>query len=367
MISRILIDNYRCFEQASLEPGSLTLLLGPNGAGKSAVFDVLFKIRQLVVDGSSVSKLFPGSTRTRWQDRSTQTLELEMHGPDGTYVYRLVIRHGRGEDGFIEHEELLHDGRDLYAFSKEEVTVRPDSGGVRSRFPAGGKVSPLSNLPQKYRSTQLAWVTKRLADIWVFRPVPQLLEAVAHEGEGGFLERELSNFASWLLAMQAARPAFSRGLKKDLRIVLEGFRDYEFERQGRGSHLLQFVFTSPRRRGRITFAFNELSEGQRALVVLYALLHAVAGTTSTLCIDEPENFLSPREIQPWLNRLMDETEAGSQAMLISHNPGIIDFLAPTRGLLLEREGGGSARIRPVSTDGSGLPFSELLARGWLDG
>ncbi|WNG42941.1 AAA family ATPase [Archangium minus] len=368
MITRIFADNYRCFERATLEPGALTLLLGPNGAGKSAVFEVLFKLRQLVVDGSPVASLFPDSTRTRWLGKSTQTFELGLRGPDGAaYTYRLAIRHERGQDSFIEREEILHENRVRYSFSGEEVKVWPWTGGVAFTFPAGSKVSPLSNLPSKYRSEGLSRVIDRLAHIWVFRPVPQTLDTVAREGKGGFLERDLSNFASWLLAMHDVRATFSRDLKRSLRIVLEGFRDYEFEQQGRGSHLLQFSFASPRRRGRVVFAFNELSEGQRALVVLYALLHAVSGEASTLCIDEPENFLSPREIQPWLNRLMDETEAGGQALLISHNPGLIDFLAPTQGLLLEREGGGPARVRPVPADGGGLPVSELLARGWVDG
>jgi ABC-type cobalamin/Fe3+-siderophores transport system ATPase subunit len=372
MITRLLIDNYRCFEQATIEPGALTLLLGPNGAGKSAVFEVLFKLRQLVVDGSPVSSLFPDSTRTRWLGGRTQKFELGLRGPDGgDYVYRLSIDHERGDGAAIQEEELRYGGLLVYKFTGEEVFLHiPAAGETLAEniaFPAGDKVSPLSNLPKKFRSKALAWVLSRMARIWVFRPVPQTLDAVAREGKGDFLERELSNFASWLLAMQTARATFSRNLKRSLRIVLEGFRDYDFEQQGRGSHLLQFSFASPRRRGRVVFAFNELSEGQRALVVLYALLHAVSGEASTLCIDEPENFLSPREIQPWLNRLMDETEAGGQALLISHNPGLIDFLAPTQGLLLEREGGGPARVRPVPSNGEGLAVSELLARGWIDG
>lgn len=367
MITRLLIDNYRCFEQATFEPGALTLLLGPNGAGKSAVFEVLFKLRQLIVDGSHVASLFPDSTRTRWLDRSTQTFELGLRGPEGgDYVYRLSINHERGDGAFIEQEELRYGGLRVYMFTGEEVFLHIPAGETIA-FPAGDRVSPLSNLPKKFRSKALAWVLSRMARIWVFRPVPQTLEAVAREGKGDFLERDLSNFASWLLTMQAARTTFSRNLKRSLRIVLEGFRDYDFEQQGHGSHLLQFSFAAPRRRGRVVFAFNELSEGQRALVVLYALLHAVSGESSTLCIDEPENFLSPREIQPWLNRLMDETESGGQAMLISHNPGLIDLLAPTQGLLLEREGGGPARVRPVPSNGAGLSVSELLARGWVDG
>ncbi len=61
MITRLLIDNYRCFEQATLEPGSLTLLLGPNGAGKSAVFEVMFKLRQLVCPSATSDVRVPAS------------------------------------------------------------------------------------------------------------------------------------------------------------------------------------------------------------------------------------------------------------------------------------------------------------------
>jgi predicted ATPase len=38
MLTRLLVENYRCFEQAVIEPGPLALLLGPNGAGKSTEF-----------------------------------------------------------------------------------------------------------------------------------------------------------------------------------------------------------------------------------------------------------------------------------------------------------------------------------------
>src|SRR5688500_18702133 len=71
MIKRILIENYRCFEKAVIEPDSLALLVGPNGAGKSTVFEVLFKIRQLVTGNGSVSELFPDNTRTRWGREAT--------------------------------------------------------------------------------------------------------------------------------------------------------------------------------------------------------------------------------------------------------------------------------------------------------
>src|ERR1035438_8231016 len=52
--------------------------------------------------------------------------------------------------------------------------------------------------------------------------------------------------------------------------------------------------------GGTQFRFNELSEGQRCLICLYAILHFVLAKGHTAILDEPDNFVSLREIQPWL-------------------------------------------------------------------
>ncbi len=363
MIKRILIENYRCFEKAVIEPDSLALLVGPNGAGKSTVFEVLFKIRQLVTGNGSVSELFPDNTRTRWGREATQRFELELGGPRGDATYRLVLC--QGDDVQIDKEEILYEGELLYTFSREEVTIHSQEEAAEYRFPAGDKLSPLSNLPKRLRSTRLVSVIERIFQIWVFRPVPHTLAPFTNS-RADFLEPDLSNFASWLHRLLTVRPSLRRILKPSLRIVLEGFLDFKFQPLGR-SKILMFMFASPRRRREsVLFGFDELSEGQRALFVLYTLVHAIAGEATTLCIDEPEGFLSPREIQPWLNLVMEKTGENGQAILISHNPGLIDLLASSNGILLDRERGGPVRVRSVPGDDSGLPVSELISRGWLE-
>jgi predicted ATPase len=368
MLTHFLVENYRCFERATIEPGPLALLVGPNGAGKSTVFDALWNIRQLVVAGGNASDLFPDSTRTRWGRQRIQQFELGFRGPDGDYTYRLAIRHDKGaQSGHIEREEILYGRKPLYTFFREEVAIHAHEKSAGHGFPAGNKISPLSNLPLQVRSKRLDEVTSRISRIWVFRPVPPKLDALT-KSRGDFLERDLANFSSWLLALHKGRPSLKRALKQSLQIVLEGFLDYQFPKWGRETNVLMFLFSSPRSRSRsdvIHFSFDELSEGQRALVVLYALLHAIPDQ-ATLCIDEPEEFLSPREVQPWLNRLMEKTDEGGQAILISHNPGLIDLLAPSNGIFLAREQGGPVQVQTRSHDESGLPVSELMARGWLE-
>ena len=111
--------------------------------------------------------------------------------------------------------------------------------------------------------------------------------------------------------------------------------------------------------------FDELSDGQRVLLMLYTLL-ATATDDCTICIDEPENFLALREINPWLNLLLERTQTQRcQAVLISHHPELINALAVGSGRWIDRTGDAESRAQTISENGSGLSVAELVARGWL--
>ena len=51
-------DNFRCLVNFELRLGRIVLLLGPNGAGKSTIFDLLERLRRLVVDGARIDDCF---------------------------------------------------------------------------------------------------------------------------------------------------------------------------------------------------------------------------------------------------------------------------------------------------------------------
>ena len=49
--------------------------------------------------------------------------------------------------------------------------------------------------------------------------------------------------------------------------------------------------------------FDVVSDGQRTLIVLYALLVDIGAAPRTVLLDEPENYVGLSELQPWLQRL----------------------------------------------------------------
>jgi predicted ATPase len=164
-------------------------------------------------------------------------------------------------------------------------------------------------------------------------------------------------------------------LIQELKQVLPGFDYFKFEAVGEKHRLLKVCFRNEENGEPIEYHFGELSDGQRMLIVLYTLLYSALSDSKsgcTLCLDEPENFLAMSEIQPWLTQLYDACIEGKlQALLISHHPEFMNYLlaSPPSGFWFERQSNRPVRVKPIvfSEQNVGIPASELIARGWVDG
>lgn len=121
----------------------------------------------------------------------------------------------------------------------------------------------------------------------------------------------------------------------------------------------------------IKIRLDELSGGQKNMVIMkHALAMAIAGR-STVLIDEPANFSGLAEIQPFRLRLQNGADEGqTQAVVTSHHPEADDLLAGENGRWLERTPLGPVQISIVSALLAGaqdpaIPLAELVARSWV--
>ncbi len=64
MLSHLYADNFRCLVNFEWTLGRIVLLLGPNGVGKSTLFDLLERLRRLVVDGARIDDGFSSADLT---------------------------------------------------------------------------------------------------------------------------------------------------------------------------------------------------------------------------------------------------------------------------------------------------------------
>jgi predicted ATPase len=155
-------------------------------------------------------------------------------------------------------------------------------------------------------------------------------------------------------------------LFQELKEVIPGFDSFSLKEAGEAK-VLKVLFDAPGSQKRpMAFDFSELSDGQKVLAALYALLFLLKDEGYSLFLDEPDNFVALREIQPWLTALMDACgDSIEQAILISHHPEIIDHLALRSGRWFDRDNNGPARVtHHPKAQVEGLTASETVARGW---
>jgi predicted ATPase len=367
MLTRIYADNFLCLGNFEFRPKRLNLLLGENGSGKTSLFEVLRLIRELVVGGSSVASLFSG-TGTIWDRRDIQSFELDLdsHTHKGTFSYRLEIKRipkPLPELPYIGGECLDFDGKPLYRYRAGQVQLFDDEHEPGPSFPFKAARSFLPNLEEQ--NPKLQWFKTFIAGIHVFQLNPFALDPYSQQDER-HLTFNASNFVSWLRYLSEEKPEAKLECEERLAEIIPGFQRFRFQSVGDQKEL----YASFSREGRDDYelALLSLSEGQRILSILYSVLYGLVGKASVLCFDEPENFISLPEVQPWLQGLRDLVEERSgQALVISHHPEVIDYLAADSAFLFERPAGDLVRVRPWTPDPSKIMKpSEVLVRGGLD-
>ncbi|MEH2405814.1 MAG: AAA family ATPase [Nostoc sp.] len=369
MLKRIYIDNFRGLVNFEMNFDSINLFLGGNGAGKSTVFEVLRKIQIFISGDEKAEGIFKSADCTRWQTLQLQRFELEISGNSGNYKYEFAIRHNQ-DKSHVEYERLWFNNQVLLKSEVGKVQLFSDDYQEVAKAPFP---SPLGSLLWLFTvdsdSTKLAWFTKRMQRFIIVQIIPSLM-LDGSEKEEIHLTSRMENFVSWYryISQYQGKVAELMNVLKD---VLNGFLSFKFEQFSETYRTLKLRFSMEKDRTKIIdYRFSELSDGQKVVIALYTILYCTESEDYTLCIDEPESFLALPEIQPWLIQLYDFCIDGKiQALLISHHPVLINYLlASPIGYWFERQSNAPVRVKTISneeTQNSGLPISELIARGWL--
>ncbi len=371
MLTRLYVDNYKCLVNFETRFRELTLLLGPNGVGKTSVLDVVYALRQLLRGVARVTdaEIFPTRTLTRWQSRPLQVVELDVALEDeaGTILltYRLEIEHEmESRSARILRERLSSKSGPLFDFDLGEVQLYSDNHSEGPLFRADWTESALARVAPTSDNHQLTRFLDFFRKILVCALHPRGFAAES-ASEDALLHRDGHNFTAWYRHLVQERQDLVPDYILALRDVIDGFQGIRLEKVGQETRAFLVAFEEFGKR--IELRLDELSDGQRALIAIYALIHVTAAQGYTLLLDEPDNFIALPEIQPWLMALSDACgEHVLQAILCSHHPELIDYLGSDRGLLLGRETSGVITARPLDASQAegGLKLSELVARGW---
>jgi hypothetical protein len=296
-------------------------------------------------------------------------------------------------------EEVDFSGQPIFRFAKGEVHLFNDRHEDKVQYPFDWYRSALATITERADNTKLSWFKRWLGGLLFISPDPRRMSALA-QTESAFPAIDLSNFADWYRHLRLESD--DRALVDDLRDVIAGFESMDLKEAGLNNRVLMLKLSSvegqgtARRNNSSTtetatttsstttsttttqaagtaqrsypYFFYELSDGQRVLISLYTILHFALRPGATICFDEPDNFIALRELQPWLNKVLDRVEYEDphpQVFIISHHPELLNQMAFQDVLLLDRPGGRHTRARPFDDPSqTGLSPAELIARGW---
>lgn len=358
-VTRIAIDNLACFGALELVPGDSTLLLGANGAGKSTLFDILFHLQALVNQGEAPEGSFPDFQVSA----GNAHVELQVSTRRGEFHYQLELLHHPtgfreltlgplGPDWAIAREELRLNGVALASFSNGTFSGVNVDGAI----PLAEDRSPLSTVRFPEKSDVAAF--KAWAEgIWLLRLEPRRMVASAEEPSDG-LAVSGENFVSWLMGFSRKKEQLSR-VVASIGSSIKGLRELTLERAGRDRVLVAHF------EGGAKVDFDQLSDGQRCLIVLHAVLVLAKRFCTLLLLDEPDAHVTPTEILPLFSALRERVEeAGIQVMVASHHPQVIDLMASDSPWeLVLRDGQASAEPFLVDRSKGVSASRHLLLRG----
>ena len=386
MITRFYVDNYKCLVNFEYKPQPFELIIGANGSGKSTVFEALDKVRQFVAGEADARELFARHSKTAWSFNTTQIFEVDFMSGSIPFRYRLEI--DLSSDSFrVEKEAIQREGQTVVESEWRKVRgwkhddehssdayAEAHRGELRFfTWQEEGLEFPLSSPNQSMMNAfPMLSYGSELSSILLCKLNPPLMISNL-----GSIEERLdvngANFASYYSYVLQQKQSEMFEVISQLREIFPGFESFgasSSDQQGRRKLVVNFSKPAgvvSRINKLIPIPFDDLSDGQRALIVLYTLLFCALDADSTLVIDEPENYIALRELQP-LILLMEERleEIGGQILLISHNQEFINMLTDRdRCIRFYRENNGHTRIAAFNPD-SELTAAEIVARGWED-
>jgi len=359
VLNRIAIDNYKCFVNFELKLDRLQLFMGANGTGKSTVGQLLLALRDMAVNKTNVEQHFRGS-RNRWLKTSTQLAELEVTLKGQVYSYRISIEH-REASVRVGSEYLATNGKEVFSNREGDLEAQPllDIVGPK-HLTYGTNTSAVSVLSGSSEKVQVffEWL-KNLRYHQIFPTVT--LDQNQSERR---LNPDSSNAISWLRWLLQTQPGDYIELRDRLRDCFDGFLDLanrEFPEGERLAVEMEFAGKSA------AVPFAELSDGQRVLILLHAILVFARRSPGLLILDEPENFVGLREIEPWISLLEEAAEEGpAQIVVLSHHPEYLNRLMD-KAILFKRQSNGWPKAERLNREAlPSLPLAELVARGWED-
>lgn len=368
MITRLYANNFRCLVAFDTGFDSFGVLCGPNGSGKSSVFDALRLIRNLAtgdgVLGGDRSQDVPHLEFSNWLERKTQEFELGVAAEGHAFEYTIHIEQKADyEKPRIVMERATCDKKSLFERDLEGVRFQKRDG-TQTGFPLDWRQAALASIQPRGSIAELATLQEAVEKLLILRPNPRGMERES-KAESRRPDLYLTGLTSWYRSLSQDLD-WTIALRDLLQEIWPDFKSLKLIDVGLNTKALQLRFDGSNGGGVGELFFEQLSDGEKALIGLYMVRAALAtGAAQTVLIDEPDNYVGLPELQPWVLSLRELLDDDHQAILISHHPEVLSSAGQASGRYLWRDNHTSpTRIGPLNIP-EGMNPGEAIARGWV--
>jgi ABC-type lipoprotein export system ATPase subunit len=335
---------------------SFGVLCGPNGSGKSSVFDAFRLIRNLgtgdgVLGGDrdhDVSHL----EFTNWQKSDVQEFELGVTSNGHAFEYVIHIQQATdSEKPRIVKERAICDSKILFERDLKGVSFKRPDGTQAGFFPLDWRQAALASIQPEGHLSEVAKLQETMSKLLILRPNPRGMERES-KAELKRPDLYLTGLTSWYRSLSQDLD-WTIALRDLLKEVWPDFKSLKLVDVGLNTKALQLVFNGARGVDSGSLFFNQLSDGEKALIGLYMVRAALATSAAqTVLIDEPDNYVGLPELQPWVLSLRELLDDNHQAVLITHHPEVLSSAGQEHGRYLWRDNHSSpTRIGPAKRTG----------------
>lgn len=369
MITRLYANNFRCLVAFKTDFASFGVLCGPNGSGKSSVFDALLLIRNLAtgdgVLGGDREQDIPNLEFTNWLKSDVQEFELSVTSEGHEFEYVIHIQQAtNSEKPRIMKERATCDRKTLFERDFKGVSFKRPDGTQAGFFPLDWRQAALASIQPEGHLTELARLQEAMAKLLILRPNPRSMERES-KAESKRPDLYLTGLTSWYRSLSQDLD-WAIALRDLLQEIWPDFKSLKLVDVGLNTKALQLRFGGSNGGGASELFFEQLSDGEKALIALYMVRAALAThAAQTVLIDEPDNYVGLPELQPWVLSLRELLDEQHQAILITHHPEILSSAGQEHGRYLRRDNHTSpTRIGPLNIP-EGMNPGEAIARGWV--
>lgn len=335
MFKKIYIHNYKCFQnfEFKLDNEKSLLLLGKNGVGKSSLLNILNILKNIANNENRLGALF--DKKDFKNPESPIELDFTLDIQDVEYQYKLsVIYPEKFHEPKIQTEELFVDDKIIYR-RDEEGSVSLD--GKEFIIDWHSVALPVLFPYRTFNKDKIDFFKKWLSNMIFLAPIPSQISSNTYS-DGRWLEKDASNFCSWLNDILNTEPSFYADLVGVIKKIFPDFNKIKFDDYGIFKQLeVSFI----KEQDKIELDFEHLSDGEKLLFIFSTIITLFGYDNKPFfCFwDEPENYISIALLENLIQYFRAKVEFNSNGQLFftSHNAEIMNIFPKSNIYYMYRE------------------------------